>query len=110
MNHQHDEEHANGHQVNGEQPTEEELDAYEEKLTNEAIIDQVKVAAPLSPCTDTTRHFSLRKKLVFPYTTTLKSKEIFYSSDSKSFPTAFGWRKSRFCDRQYYCLVNPVLQ
>lgn len=43
MNHQHDEEHANGHQVNGEQPTEEELDAYEERLTNEAIIDQVKV-------------------------------------------------------------------
>ena len=47
MNHQHDEEHANGRQVNGEQPTEEELDAYEEKLTNEAIIDQVKVAVPL---------------------------------------------------------------
>jgi hypothetical protein len=46
MNHQHDGEHANGHQVNGEQPTEEELDAYEEKLTNEAIIDQVKVALP----------------------------------------------------------------
>ena len=43
MNHQHDEEQANGHQVNGEQPTEEELDAYEERLTNEAIVDQVKV-------------------------------------------------------------------
>jgi hypothetical protein len=43
MNHQHDEEHVNGHQVNGEQPTEEELDAYEENLTNEAIVDQVKV-------------------------------------------------------------------
>jgi hypothetical protein len=46
MNHQHDEEHADGHQVNGELPTEEELDAYEEKLTNEAIVDQVKVALP----------------------------------------------------------------
>ena len=49
MNH-HDHEHSdhvNGQQVNGEAMTEEELDAYEDRLTNEAALDQVKV--PLLP-------------------------------------------------------------
>ena len=43
MNHHHDHEHVNGHHVNGERPTEEELDAYQEQFTNEAVLDQVKV-------------------------------------------------------------------
>lgn len=46
MNH-HDHEHSdhvNGQQVNGEAMTEEELDAYEDRLTNEAVLDQVKVS------------------------------------------------------------------
>ena len=45
MNHHegHGHEHVNGHQINGNQPTEEELDAYQTQLTNEAIQDQVKV-------------------------------------------------------------------
>ena len=49
MNH-HDHEHndhVNGQQVNGEAMTEEELDACEDRLTNEAALDQVKV--PLLP-------------------------------------------------------------
>ena len=47
MNHHHGHEHANGHhQVNGEQPTEEELDAYQTQLTHEAIQDQVKAPPP----------------------------------------------------------------
>jgi hypothetical protein len=42
MNHNgHD--HVNGHQVNGNAVDEAELDAYEEQLTNEAVLDQVKV-------------------------------------------------------------------
>ena len=41
MDHGH--EHVNGHQVNGTAVDEAELDAYEERLTNEAIVDQVKV-------------------------------------------------------------------
>jgi len=50
MNHHHGHEHANGHhQVNGEQPTEEELDAYQNQLTHEAIQDQVKVPSPPFP-------------------------------------------------------------
>lgn len=36
-------EHANGHHPNGEVADEAELDAYEERLTNEAVLDQVKV-------------------------------------------------------------------
>ena len=42
-NHEHSD-HVNGQQVNGEAMTEEELDAYEERLTNEAVLDQVKVS------------------------------------------------------------------
>lgn len=48
MNH-HDhihDDHVNGHQVNGDAMTEEELDAYEERLTNEAVLDQIKVHSP----------------------------------------------------------------
>jgi hypothetical protein len=46
MNHHEHEhsDHVNGQQVNGEAMTEEELDAYEERLTNEAVLDQVKVS------------------------------------------------------------------
>ena len=35
--------HVNGKQVNGNATTEEELDAYEENLTTEAVLDQIKV-------------------------------------------------------------------
>ena len=42
MNH-HNHEEVNGHQVNGNPVDEAELDAYEEQLTNEAVLDQVKV-------------------------------------------------------------------
>jgi hypothetical protein len=48
MNH-HDHEHSdhvNGQPVNGDAMTEEDLDAYEERLTNEAVLDQVKVSPP----------------------------------------------------------------
>ena len=46
-NHDHDHDHINGHQVNGEQVDEAELDAYQERLTNEAVLDQVKVFTSL---------------------------------------------------------------
>ena len=49
MNHEHGHEHGgvNGSQVNGlPGPTEEELDAYQNQLTDEAIQDQVKVLNP----------------------------------------------------------------
>jgi len=45
MNGHHDHEHVNGHQPNGVQMNEAELDAYEAELTTEAVIDQVKVTA-----------------------------------------------------------------
>ena len=50
MNHEHEHEHdgVNGDQVNGSRPTEEELDAYQNQLTDEAIQDQVKVLKPLA--------------------------------------------------------------
>jgi hypothetical protein len=55
MNHHHEHEHdvVNGGQVNGSRPTEEELDAYQNQLTDEAIQDQVKVLKP--PCKTTLR-------------------------------------------------------
>jgi hypothetical protein len=43
MNHDHDHEYPNGLSANGEEIDEAQLDAYEQRLTNEAIIDQVKV-------------------------------------------------------------------
>jgi hypothetical protein len=43
MNHDHDHEYSNGLPVNGEEIDEAQLDAYEQRLTNEAIIDQIKV-------------------------------------------------------------------
>ena len=46
MNDHHNHNHVNGHQVNGEHVDEAELDAYEERLTNEAVLDQVKVKCP----------------------------------------------------------------
>ena len=55
MNH-HDHEHSdhvNGQQVNGEAMTEEELDACEDRLTNEAVLDQVNkgISPPLETLT-----------------------------------------------------------
>ena len=47
MNGHDDHGRVNGHQTNGVQMTEAELDAYEAELTNEAVIDQVKVSFPL---------------------------------------------------------------
>jgi hypothetical protein len=35
--------HVNGIAAPSTEPTEEELDAYEQRLTSEAVIDQVKV-------------------------------------------------------------------
>jgi hypothetical protein len=43
MNGEHNHEHGDGHQMNGVQMNNEDLDAYEAELTNEAVIDQVKV-------------------------------------------------------------------
>ena len=64
MNHHHEHEHdvVNGGQVNGSRPTEEELDAYQNQLTDEAIQDQVKV---LKPRCKTTLHVLFLSEIFF---------------------------------------------
>lgn len=87
----HGHEHVNGHQVNGEQqPTEEELDAYQSQLTNEAIQDQVKVPSPtftpLPSLTDAYRPSSSHKKNESFYTTIMKSLPLLLGCiDSRAF-------------------------
>jgi hypothetical protein len=43
MNHHHDHNHVNGEQAQQNEVDETELDAYQERLTDEAILDQIKV-------------------------------------------------------------------
>jgi hypothetical protein len=53
--HNHDDEgHVNGIAVPSTGATEEELDAYEQRLTSEAVIDQVKVPPNSTHCSPKT--------------------------------------------------------
>ena len=67
MNH-HDHEEANGHQVSANPVDEAELDAYEERLTNEAVLDQVKVFS-FFECMLILRPSLQPKKSEYPYIT-----------------------------------------
>jgi len=66
--------HVNGQQVNGDAMTEEELDAYEDRLTSEAVHDQVKVLLP--PWNANARHFSQHKNSEYPSTMNLKRNAL----------------------------------
>jgi hypothetical protein len=92
MNHHH--EHDNGHSVNGEPANEAELDAYEEKLTNEAIVDQIKVEISLNVAK--LRHFLQLKRHGYRYTIHSKGTKIHSVLISKGISRAPFRRKVRF--------------
>jgi hypothetical protein len=70
----HHEHEVNGHRVNGNPVDEAELDAYEEQLTNEAVLDQVKVFSFLE-CSLISRHSLPHKKS--EYLCIINSRGIF---------------------------------
>ena len=55
-----DNDHVNGHRVNSDAVKEQEIDEYEDHLTNEAVLDQVKVSP--YPCLCDERRFCRPKK------------------------------------------------
>ena len=97
MTHDHHD-HVNGHPVSADEIDDEALDAYEERLKNEAIVDQVKVAS-FHQTSLTRRRFLRPKKYAYQFIASLRGSSGYISTHQKRISPASCRRNDEFWNR-----------